>query len=136
MRESAECRAIAADDGNESQPVSSGRRSSRKSVELELTLESESNFYVGLTENFSKGGVFIATHMTERVGTEIDVTLKLMPLETMMRAGGTVRWVREFSQHSEAPAGMGVQLEALGSEDLALIEAFAGRRAPIFFEVD
>ena len=39
------------------------RRYPRHDVELEVTMESESNFYMGLTENLSEGGIFIATHM-------------------------------------------------------------------------
>ena len=37
------------------------RTSPRFDVELEVSLASESNFYVGLTENISAGGLFVAT---------------------------------------------------------------------------
>jgi uncharacterized protein (TIGR02266 family) len=138
MSRSAECSAITqsdADEASEPQPPSSERRRTRRHIEIELTLQSESNLYWGLGENVSSGGVFIATHMTERVGAEIEIGMTLSPLGKTMRATGIVRWVREFSEQSEAPAGMGVQLEGLGSEEITLIQAFAAARPPLFFEV-
>ena len=32
----------------------------RLALELEVTLQSDSNFYIGLTENLSDGGIFVA----------------------------------------------------------------------------
>jgi len=44
-------------------PAAEARRAHvRHDVELEVSLESESNFYMGLTENLSEGGLFIAIH--------------------------------------------------------------------------
>ena len=38
------------------------RREKRAPLEVEVSLESENNFYSGITGNVSRGGVFIATY--------------------------------------------------------------------------
>src|SRR4051812_22130141 len=49
---------------------SSPRPRQKKTIELELTPDSESNFYLGLTHDPSDAGLFIATHVTHPVGAE------------------------------------------------------------------
>src|SRR4029079_19692672 len=50
------------------------RASERYDLEIKVDLESEHNFYTGLTQNISAGGLFIATHHLRRIGDRI--TLK------------------------------------------------------------
>jgi uncharacterized protein (TIGR02266 family) len=111
-----------------------GRHHERVQIELDVTLLSDSNFYAGLTENLSHGGLFIATHMAKPLGSEVEITLTLPTREEPIRAHGMVRWLREFSETSDAPPGMGVQFETLAAEDVTLIEEFLTKRAPLFFE--
>jgi uncharacterized protein (TIGR02266 family) len=111
-----------------------GRHDERVHIELDVTLQSDSNFYAGLTENLSHGGLFIATHMARPVGSEVAITLTLPSREEPIRAHGLVRWLREFSETSDAPPGMGIQFETLAADDRMLIEEFLTKRAPIFFE--
>ena len=49
----------------------------RLCLELEVTLESDSNFYMGLTENLSDGGIFVATHAIQPIGTIVALTLRI-----------------------------------------------------------
>ena len=44
-------------------PSENRRRQDRFSVELEISLETEHNFYAGFVENLSSAGLFIATHV-------------------------------------------------------------------------
>jgi uncharacterized protein (TIGR02266 family) len=124
-----------ADEAGERAP-SSGRGRAPTNIEIELTPQSESNFYWGLVEDVTKAGVFVATHMTERVGTEIRISVTLSPLGRTVHANGVVRWVRDFLEHSEAPAGMGVQLGELGSDEIAAIKEFVAERPPMFFDAE
>ena len=69
----------------------------------------------------------------ERVGTVMDLTLKLPGHPERIRAQGTVRWVREFSDASDTVPGMGLTL-ALDDRDLARIRRFLSTRPPLFFD--
>jgi uncharacterized protein (TIGR02266 family) len=103
-------------------------------LHVEVGLESDSNFYMGFSENISEGGLFLATYSIRPVGTELDLSLKLPYQEEPVRARGTVRWVREFSESSDAPPGMGVRFERIAEEDEPRIRAFLSSRPPMFFD--
>jgi uncharacterized protein (TIGR02266 family) len=116
-------------------PSLNGRRSNpRLGLHVEVGLESDSNFYMGFSENISEGGLFLATYSIRPVGTELDLSLKLPYQEEPVRARGTVRWVREFSESSDAPPGMGVRFERIAEEDEPRIRAFLSSRPPMFFD--
>lgn len=108
----------------------------RHDIELEVTMESESNFYMGLTENLSEGGLFIATHVLKPLGTRIDVSFKLPDTAAAIQVSGTVRWVREYSETSDTSPGLGVRFDRIHSDDIQHIRAFLDARAPLFFDED
>lgn len=112
------------------------RRHPRHDVELDVTMESESNFYMGLTENLSEGGIFIATHVLKPLGTIIGVSFKLPDEEEPIKATGSVRWVREYSETSDASPGLGVRFEQLSTEQYQQIHRFLAARDPLFFDED
>ncbi|HKQ68354.1 MAG TPA: TIGR02266 family protein [Polyangiaceae bacterium] len=112
------------------------RAHARHDVELEVTLESETNFYQGLTENLSEGGLFIATHLVRPLGTSIEVSLKLPNLAEPIRAVGTVRWIREYSDTSDTSPGMGVRFEQIEPEQQERIREFVAARPPLFHDED
>ncbi len=112
------------------------RAYTRQDVELEVSLESESNFYMGLTENLSEGGLFIATHQLKPLGTQIDVSFKLPHMADAIKAKGTVRWVREYSETSDTMPGMGVRFERIAPEQVEQIREFLAARAPLFYDED
>jgi uncharacterized protein (TIGR02266 family) len=106
----------------------------RLAVEVEVSLHTEHNFYAGLTENLSEGGLFIATYEDLPVGTNMDVVLTL-PDHPPIKAKGIVRWVREHSQFTEdVSPGVGVQFSGLSEDDRAAIERFIKAREPLFYE--
>jgi len=118
-------------------PAADARRAhTRHDVELEVSLESESNFYMGLTENLSEGGLFIATHQLKPIGTQIDVSFKLPHMADAIKATGTVRWVREYSETSDTMPGMGVRFERIAPEQVEQIREFLAARAPLFYDED
>jgi len=106
----------------------------RKPVEIDITLESESQFYAGFGENLSEGGIFVATHAVQPVGTRLEVVFTLPGLNRPIRVQGDVRWVRPYSETSDSPAGMGLRFVSLAAPDAEAIRAFCARRAPLFFE--
>ena len=104
-------------------------------LELEVSLQSDTNFYIGLTENLSNGGIFVATHLVQPIGTGVALTLRLPNRKTPLTLGGRVRWVREFSETLEAPPGMGIEFEAISDSDASAIHEFLAARTPLFFDM-
>jgi len=117
-------------------PDSARREHERVSVELEVNLGSEHNFYAGLAENLSAGGVFIATHRLQKVGSKIDVSLKLPDSEDVFKLVGEVRWVRVYNEQSDAPPGLGIRFTELPAGAAQAINRFLGQREPLFFDDD
>jgi uncharacterized protein (TIGR02266 family) len=108
----------------------------RADVELEVTLESEHNFYLGLTENLSEGGLFIATHLLRPLGSTVAVTLKLPNSPEPIVTQGTVRWVRQYSETSDTGPGIGVRFEHVSPEHTQIIREFVKARQPLFHDED
>jgi uncharacterized protein (TIGR02266 family) len=108
-------------------------RPARVEVTLAVGIENESNFYAGFTENMSECGVFVATYALLRVGTKIDLSITL-PNGAEIRAIGTVRWLRQYSESNGTSAGMGIRFDRISSRDAALVQEFTESRAPMFFD--
>ncbi len=53
------------------------RASERYDLEIKVDLESDHNFYTGLTQNISAGGLFIATHQLRRIGDRITLKFQI-----------------------------------------------------------
>lgn len=95
---------------------------------------SDTNFYTGFTSNISEGGLFVATHMLQPVGSIITVTFAL-PGGAEITTRGIVRWVRDPSREDDsATPGMGVQFVGLREFDRARIRRFVSVREPMFYE--
>jgi len=108
-------------------------RQARFEVSLLVGVESESNFYVGFTENLSEGGVFVATHSLKGVGAECDLMI-LLPDQSTICATGRVRWIRQYSGAEGTHPGMGIRFDQICERDVELIREFTRSRAPIFFD--
>ncbi|HXK18610.1 MAG TPA: TIGR02266 family protein [Polyangiaceae bacterium] len=109
------------------------REHSRFSVDLDVTVGSDHNFYAGFAENLSAGGVFIATHKLKPTGSRIELSINL-PDGAQIRVEGQVRWIRVFNERSDTPPGMGVKFDNLAPASVALIQSFLARREPLFFD--
>ncbi len=117
-------------------PASEGshrREHSRFSVDLEVTVGSDHNFYAGFAENLSAGGVFIATHNLKPVGSKIELSITL-PSGAKVQAQGEVRWIRVFNETSDTPPGMGVKFLEVDGAAVSAINDFLARRDPLFFD--
>lgn len=112
------------------------RGSPRYKVELDVTIGSDHNFYGGFIENMSVGGVFIATHMLKPVGEVFEIAVNLPDQDAAVRGLGEVRWIRECSERSNVPPGMGVRFLELEPGSQARIESFLSHREPMFFDED
>jgi len=135
--------AAAQSDSPSSSPPTAGDRESwsdtrnkkRHSVEIEVEVEvgiaSESNLYLGFTENLSAAGVFVATYVSRPIGAHVEVTLAF-PSGDVLKVPGVVRWLREAT--TDGWPGMGVQFDSLSPEDDAKIRKFLLLRDPMFYD--
>lgn len=110
------------------------RAHARYSVDLDVSLGSDHNFYAGFTENLSEGGVFVATHLIKPVGERLELTIHLPDSDAVIRGVGEVRWLRAYSEQSNVPPGMGVRFLDLEPGSLEAIEGFLKQREPMFFD--
>jgi uncharacterized protein (TIGR02266 family) len=110
------------------------RKTPRCSVELEVSIHTEHNFYTGITENISEGGVFVATHERIPLGTDLELSISL-PDHPMIQVIGEVRWIRELSEFtSDFSPGIGVQFINLSLADRKAIEKFIVKRSSLLYE--
>jgi uncharacterized protein (TIGR02266 family) len=112
------------------------RASQRFDLEVKVDLVSDSNFYTGLTQNISAGGLFIATHLLRRIGDRITVTFTLPGSKQSITVETEVRWIRENTAlHRDGGAtGMGLRFTDLSPEASAAISAFFERRDSLYYE--
>jgi uncharacterized protein (TIGR02266 family) len=108
------------------------RGGARVPIETDVSLESDSQFFTGLTGNLSSGGVFIATYRQLPVGCHVVMTLSLPDGE--LRAKGTVKWSRD--QSSGAAPGVGVAFDELAPADAERITKFCELRAPLLHDAE
>jgi uncharacterized protein (TIGR02266 family) len=100
------------------------RRPHRLSVKLLATRASDPVSYLGLTENLSEGGAFIATRAPCSVGSPVDLIVGL-PQQKIVRLRGRVCWRRFASSDDDTAPGLGIRFERLSTEDADRIRAFA-----------
>ena len=111
------------------------RAHDRVAIEVEVTLESENNFYDGITSDLSEGGVFIATFVPPKIGERLAMDLRLPGSTESFRVEGVVRWVRELRVACDGvPPGFGLQWTELSPEAHLAIQRFVAQRDTIFFE--
>lgn len=123
-------------------PQSAGRVDARRpshSVQLyvaELGLQSASNFYRGLAGDrvIEAGGLFVSTYMLPELGAPVRLRVR-MPTGFEFEANGVVEWLREPREASpDSPPGFGAKVTAITDEARKLIERYARRREPFFYD--
>jgi len=119
------------------EPLSENRRRDpRFGVELDVTLESDHNFYAGFVENLSVSGIFVATHTQRKLGELIEFSIRFGKEEEPITGVGEVRWIRQYSETSDTPPGVGLKFKTLGGGAREKIDAFLRNRDPLFFDDD
>lgn len=107
------------------------RKHTRVSVEVEVDITSDSNFFGGTTRDMSAGGLFIETTSGIDIGAAITIQLTLdgkthaLPAEVM--------WALDRADGETF--GIGVQFISLPPSSRNAIIAFMKQRAPLEFEM-
>lgn len=108
----------------------------RPSIPAEVHLDhaSDSNLWLGFSQDIAEGGVFLATYASHALGTPIDLVVHIHGGEPLT-VTGVVHWVRphDHSNVDIAP-GVGVRFTNLPPEHARELEAYAARRTPIFYD--
>lgn len=127
-------------------PADDRRRSPRFHLKLAITLRGDNNFYTGVSSDISEGGIFIATQYILPIGTPVVVQFHLSRYGVDLTLRGTVRWIRDVEAVArgrddaggpclgDVKPGMGVQFDAIGSHEAALIKDFMRCRTPELFD--
>jgi uncharacterized protein (TIGR02266 family) len=114
------------------------RASSRVDLEIEVGLETDSNFYTGLTQDISTGGVFVATHNLRRRGDRLVLKFSLPGVSIPFVVDAEVRWLREATSLSDnthaGPTGMGLKFLNPPAQVKAVITSFLKQRESIFYD--
>jgi hypothetical protein len=102
-------------------------------VEVNVSLVSEHNFYVGTTRRVDSGGVFIATALPPPTGTRLQVRLGLAD-GRKIDLEGEVAFIREKSATTgRQPSGCGVRLFSVPGWAVDAIDRFVLARQPIVY---
>ena len=111
------------------------RTAPRIELEVEVGLETEHNFYTGLTQDISSGGIFVATGLSYRVGEKMTVRFTLPGRKEPIVADAEVRWVRDSRYtRTDSPDGVGLRFVSLPAEAQASIVRFLENRDSLFYD--
>lgn len=110
------------------------RADDRFDAEFDITAQSENNFYRGLSENISVGGLFFETYAPHQLGEQLFVRFTLPGTLCPIEATVVVRWIRAHNPASDTPQGVGVQFISLDPDARRSIERFSRKRDPLFYE--
>ena len=112
------------------------RASERFDLEVKVDLESDHNFYTGLTQNISAGGLFIATNAIRKIGDRITLQFSLPGAPEPLAVETEVRWIRENSALSrvDGATGMGVRFVNLSAQAATAIQQFLESRDSLYYD--
>ncbi len=114
------------------------RVSDRIDLKIEIGLGSPNNFFTGYSLNISHGGLFVATHLPEAIGTLLVLHFMLPETGREIHTTAKVAWVQEFNpMHAETQPGMGLRFINLSPKDQDDVnEYIQNRQEPIFHPSD
>ena len=111
------------------------RDGDRRSIEVDIGMQSETNFFTGFSLDISSGGLFVSTYDVLPLDSEVNVNFSL-PGGPMMSLTGLVRWVRDYNEIvPDTSPGMGIMFEDLSAEQERDINTYLARSNPLFYDM-
>ena len=110
------------------------RSTARVELKAQVTVTSETNFFTGLSENISEGGVFISSLAPPELGTIIDAEISTGDGGQAIKVAAEVMWVRT---EQGQPVGCGCRFLNVDEVTAARLKDFISRggREPLFYDV-
>ncbi len=111
------------------------RNSMRMVLHAQVNMKSESNFFMGFTENISEGGVFVSTLSPPAMGEKVELAVGVEDGEPISLIG-TVRWHRTDDDGN--PTGCGVQFDEMDDDQRRTMEMLLVtlEKEPLFHDLD
>ncbi len=106
------------------------RGGDRLALQVNVSSASDSNFYLGMTENISRGGVFISSAVMPEIGLMMEIMLELTDDGPPMRVAGEVRWHKRHADNL-GNSGYGLRFVSLSAADEERIRDFVSERQPL-----
>jgi uncharacterized protein (TIGR02266 family) len=104
-------------------------------LETAVDIDTDSNFYTGLSRDIGSGGLFVATRRVQRIGDRLHVQFTLPDVPAPIRADTEVRWTRsEATSDADHPPGIGLRFLHLPLQAKETITSFMERRESIFYD--
>ncbi len=127
--------AVAITRTNAEQNPAERRTAPRQELEVEVGLETDHNFYTGLTQDISSGGIFVATGLSYRVGDKLTVRFTLPGRSEPIVTDAEVRWIRDSRYtRTEDADGVGLRFVNLASDAQKAISTFLEHRDSLFYD--
>ena len=111
------------------------RTAMRMVLHAQVNVKSESNFFMGFTENISEGGIFVSTLSPPDMGEKVELAVAVEGGDPIPLVG-TVRWHRTGEDGN--PTGCGVQFDAMDDDQRRTIEMLLVtlEKEPLFHDLD
>ncbi len=108
------------------------RRFERHAFEVELSAQWDHQFFTGFTENISAGGLFIATHDIQPLGTRFRIAFTVPEIGRTFEPMCEVRWHRPVG--AGGTGGMGVNFIDLSAEEQDTLDEVLRHAETLFYD--
>jgi uncharacterized protein (TIGR02266 family) len=103
--------------------------------QVEVKPDGAHQFWTGISENISEGGLFVATDTLPRLGERLGVNFLPPGMSEPIHVSGIVRWLRATSlEDRDAPPGFGIEFLDLPAAVVHAIQHYICQNPPLFFE--
>jgi uncharacterized protein (TIGR02266 family) len=116
-----------------SEPARERRVQERVEMEVDIGLHSATQFYAGLSNDISEGGLFVSTVRPLPVGSQLSLSF-VLPGGHAVTTEGRVAWLAA-PRDDDSRAGMGIRFLRLEPAHRAAIERFLQHRPPMLHEL-
>ncbi len=112
------------------------RAAQRTAFDIHVGVATKHRLFVGLVDNISSGGLFIATDEALQTGDKIEVRFRIPDVDHEFHKQGKVVWVRpydELGNDRNTQAGAGIKILDLSEDEQRMLNTFIANHDPLFF---
>lgn len=112
------------------------RADQRTAFDIKIGIATKHRLFVGLTDNISTGGLFVATDEELQKGDKIEVRFHIPGSDHTFAKKAEVAWIRpydELGNDRNSQAGAGLRLLDLTDDEKRMLNSFIAEHEPLFF---